>query len=139
MLPIKCKLVDFNGEEKTVIARFNYTEAEVLDMEAGRNMSISDYLKIVVDAKDKDQIYAAFKDFVLDAYGELSDDGLTFMKTPAIREKFKCSAVFNHIMMKFVTDSNSFGPDFINGVLPDMETLNKKLENNQKTAISVTA
>lgn len=125
----KVKFVDFLGVEKEVVCYFNYDEHEILTMEAGQTESVSEHLSNILGSKNKQEIMDTFSEFVLNAYGELTEDGNVLMKTPEIRQRFKCSRAYNAIIMKFMTNPDTYASKFINSVMPDMKKLSETLES----------
>ncbi|MBQ0088972.1 MAG: hypothetical protein KBT27_06540 [Prevotellaceae bacterium] len=132
MFADKVKFKDFFGVEKEVTCYFNYDEHEVLKMEAGQTESVTEKLKRIMGSKNKEEIMAAFSEFILGAYGELADDNNTLLKTPEIRRKFECSKAYNAVFMKFMTESDTYPLKFIQATMPDMKQLGEQLENAQK-------
>lgn len=124
----KVKFTDFLGVPKEVICYFNYNEQEVLTMEAGQTESVTEHLTRILGSKNKQDIMDTFSDFVLGAYGEMTDDGNVLMKTPEIRQRFKCSAAYNAIFMNFMKNPDTYATKFINSVMPDMKKLAADLE-----------
>lgn len=117
MLKKTVKYTNFNGEERTRDLYFNLTEAEAAELEASDDNSLSEKIKIIVNADDRKEIVDIFKGIILKAYGERSADGETFMKSPEISHKFECSAAFNELFMEICTDADAAAA-FVNGILP---------------------
>ena len=72
--------IDYNGKERTEDHYFNYTEAELSELEWSKNGGFSEYVKRIVQAQDMAQISAVFKKVVLESYGIKSLDGRRFQK-----------------------------------------------------------
>lgn len=116
---------DYFGEERTEDFRFNLSKAEC----AERQMKFAgggygEFLRKIVDAKDSEKIVEYFKQFLLDSYGEISQDGRRFIKSPELSKAFSETEAYSVLYMKLATD-DQFAADFVNGVLPKMDTQNK--------------
>jgi hypothetical protein len=109
--------VDFNDVTRTEILDFNFSEAELVEMEFGENDSLSASLERVVAAQDPATIIREFKRLILAAYGTRSEDGRHFVKSPDKAELFKQSGAYNALFMEFATNADSAAL-FINGVIP---------------------
>ena len=77
----------------------------------------SEYLNRIIDAKDRQTLVALFKELLLLSYGEKSDDGRSFMKSPEIAHRFECSGAYNVLFMELATNDESAAA-FANGVVP---------------------
>lgn len=108
---------NFNGEEVTEILYFNLTEAELLELELKHPGGYSDYLNRIIEAKDRATLVSIFKELILLSYGEKSDDGRTFMKSPEIAHAFECTNAYNVLFMELATNDESASA-FANGVIP---------------------
>lgn len=114
---------NFDGVEVTETAWFNFTQAEVLEMETTYPGGYGGFLQSVIDAKDQPNLVKIFKDFLLKAYGEKSPDGRFFMKEdedghPLYRKNFMYSGLYSVIYMRLSTDSE-YASKFVKGVLPE--------------------
>ena len=109
--------VDYNDEERTEKFYFNFSRAETLEYELGVNGGLSKQLELVVATRDQPKIIAFFKDFVLKAYGEKSDDGRRFVKTPEITLGFSQTEAYSNLFLELSTNAESAAA-FVNGVIP---------------------
>lgn len=108
---------DFNDVERTEDFYFNLTEAEIVELQLGTTGGMAAMMKKIVDSKDSAQIIATFKKIVLKAYGEKSDDGRRFMKTPEITRAFEETEAYSQIFMELAFDASK-AADFVNGIMP---------------------
>lgn len=69
------KYVDYNGNERTEQVHFNYTKAEIMEMEMSQSGGMAEMMQRIVDAKDTPTLFKVVKELVLGAYGEKSADG----------------------------------------------------------------
>ena len=117
MLKKTVTYTDYNGTERTEDFYFNLTKAEIMEMEMGTAGGMSEMLKKVVASQDAPTIMKVFKDLVLKAYGEKSDDGKHFVKNDKIREAFAQTEAYSEIFMELATDADA-AAKFVNGIVP---------------------
>lgn len=108
---------DWNGVKRTEDFRFNFTKAELMEMQYEQEGGMREYLQKIIDSKNQKEIMKLFKDLVLKAYGEKSDDGKHFLKSDEIREKFAATPVYSQIFMELSTNAD-IAAEFVNGVMP---------------------
>lgn len=108
---------DFDDNERTEDLFFNYTTAEVSEMELSVAGGLTALIQKIINDDDKHQIFSNFKEIVLGAYGEKSLDGKYFVKNKEIRERFKSSAAFAELILELGTDDQK-AAEFIKAVLP---------------------
>ena len=108
---------DWNGMERTEEFRFNLTKAELMEMQYEQEGGMREYLQKIIDSKNQKEIMHMFKDLVLKAYGEKSDDGKHFIKNEAVREKFASTPVYSDLFMELSTDADAAAA-FVNGIMP---------------------
>lgn len=120
MLAKKITYTDFDGIERTETFRFNLTKSELLDMELSKSGGFSAMLQEIVDSKNTEEIMKLFKEIILSSYGEKSDDGRYFKKSPEIAEQFSQSAAFDALYLELMTDAGK-AADFIRDIMSDPE------------------
>ena len=108
---------DFDGQKRVEDFWFNFTEAELTEMEMSLNGGLSQLLQKIIDEKDNRQLIEYFKKLVIGAYGEKSLDGRHFRKSEELRRDFECSAAYSKIFMELATDEKA-AADFVNGIIP---------------------
>lgn len=108
---------DFDGNSRTEDHYFNFTEAEVTEMELSLNGGLSQLLEKILQENDQKQIIEYFKKIVLMAYGKKSLDGRQFAKNDEIREEFASSAAYSEIFMELATDADAASA-FVKGIMP---------------------
>lgn len=117
---------DFYGEERTEEFHFHLSKAECAEKQmkyAGGGYA--EFLKRIVDAKNQETIVDLFKQFILDAYGEISQDGRRFVKSPELSKAFSETEAFSILYMKLATD-DEYAAKFVNGVIPKPDEVTKK-------------
>ena len=108
---------DFNGTERTETFYFNFTKAEILDMETGITGGLSGMIQKIIDTKDVPTIMATFKKLVIDSYGEKSADGRRFIKSKEVKDAFTETEAYSQIYMELSTNAEMAGI-FANGIIP---------------------
>ena len=120
---------DFNGDQKTKDYYFNFTEAELAELELSVDGGLSTLLEKIIHEQDRRELIGYFKKLVLMAYGEKSADGELFIKNEEVRSKFESSAAYAALFMEFATNATA-AAEFVNGVLP--KSVRKNLEEENK-------
>jgi hypothetical protein len=108
---------DFNGETVSEDFFFHLSKAELVELELSHKGGLSESLKRIIDAEDGKGIIAEFKNIILSAYGQRSDDGKRFVKNQQLRDEFESSEAYSTLFMELVTNTDS-AIEFINGVIP---------------------
>lgn len=128
MLKKTIPYTDYNGNDRTEDFYFNLSETEITEMELSIEGGFTDYIQRIVKAKDAPSLIKNFKEIVLKAYGEKSQDGRRFVKSPELSEAFSQTEAFNKLFMELVMDDGA-AADFINGIIPD--SLREKAKEKQ--------
>ncbi len=118
MLAKKITYTNFNGEEVTETFYFNLTRAEVSEMQVNHPGGYSEYLERIVESKDTKEIVDAFTTFILDSYGEKSDDGRFFDKSEEMKKRFHTSEAYSVLLMEMLEDPDK-AANFITSILPE--------------------
>lgn len=108
---------DYNGVERTEDFYFNFTKAEILEMEMGTTGGLAEMIDKIVKTKDGAAIIRLFKDLVLKAYGVKSADGRRFIKNDEVRDDFAQTEAYSIIFMELATNADA-AAKFVNGVVP---------------------
>ncbi len=134
MLKREITYEDFNGESATDIFYFNISKPELIEMDVEHEEGMGAWLKRVVATKDHKSLLKEFKELVLLAYGQKSDDGKRFVKSDQIREEFSQTAAYQELFMELATNDGA-AAEFLIGALPkDMTTA---LEQSIETTTAV--
>jgi hypothetical protein len=108
---------DFNGEKVSEDFFFHLSKAELVELELSHQGGLSASLQRIVEAEDGKGIVAEFKNIILSAYGQRSEDGKRFIKNQQLREEFESTEAYSALFMELVTDTDA-AVEFINGVIP---------------------
>lgn len=109
---------DYNGIERKEDFYFNLTKAEIMEMEMTTTGGMAEMIQRIVDAQDAPAIIKIFKDLVLKAYGEKSDDGKRFVKSKEISEAFAQTEAYSQLFMELATDADA-ASKFVNAIVPN--------------------
>ena len=109
---------DYNGVERTETFYFNLSQAELIDMQlGGKDELYSKKLQKMIDNHDAAAIVATIKEFVLKSYGEKTDDGKRFIKSPEISEAFMQTEAYSQLITELLSD-DAKSSEFILGIMP---------------------
>ena len=120
MLKKRMTYTNFDGVEVTEDFYFNLTKAEIAEMQMVSG-GISTYIRKIVDAKDSKQIVAVFKELILKAYGEKSEDGRRFMKSPEISANFAATEAYSDLFIELSSDADK-AAEFFNAIVPQTKS-----------------
>jgi hypothetical protein len=129
MLKKTIKYVDYNGIERTEDFYFNLSKSEIAEMELSIPGGFSEMIKKIVAAQDAPSIMKIFKDLILKAYGEKSQDGKRFIKSDELSKEFSQTEAYSELFIELASNSD-FASEFINGIVPPVQNTNKSLPNN---------
>jgi len=108
---------NFDNETVTEDFYFNMTKAELVELELSERGGLGDTLKAIVDSKDGAKIIEYFKKIILLSYGERSEDGRRFVKSPELAETFSHTEAYSELFMALATDAN-MAAAFVAGIMP---------------------
>ena len=117
MLKKTITYTDYNGITRTEDFYFNLTKAEIMEMQLSTNGGLDVMIKKIIDSQDAPSIIKIFKELILKAYGEKSDDGKRFMKSEEISQAFAQTEAYSELFMELATDDKA-AADFVNGIVP---------------------
>lgn len=110
---------DFGGNDKSETLRFDLTQEEMLDIRDEDPSFDPANLYRVADEKDVQMMYKIMRKLILHAYGEVSEDGRYFRKSPQIMNDFAHSAMYRALLEKILNDeSGDMFNEFILNVFP---------------------
>lgn len=117
MLKKTITYTNYNDEQKTGDFYFNLKKSELIDMQYSTPKGFMEYLDRITKTEDQVEIWRTFRDIVLKAYGEKSDDGERFIKTPDRAKAFEETEAFSELIYELMSSSTA-AADFINGIMP---------------------
>lgn len=117
MLKKTITYTDYNGNERVEDFYFNFTEAELAEMQLTTEGGLVEMVEKIVQAKDQPAIIRLFKELILKAYGVKSDDGRRFIKNSEVRDSFAQTEAYSILFMELGTDADKAAA-FVNGIIP---------------------
>lgn len=117
MLKKTIKYTNYDGVEREKDFFFNLKKSELVDLQYKTSKGFITYIEEITKAGDTSELWKAFRDIVLMAYGEKSDDGERFMKSPEISKAFEETEAFSVLIMELI-EKEGAASDFINGIMP---------------------
>lgn len=134
MIKKTIKYNDYNGVEREDAFFFNLTKAEITEMSLSVDGGLYEKIKAIIEAKNTPEIIKLFKELILKAYGEKSEDGKRFRKTDVngqpLSTAFSETEAYSTLFMELATD-DAKAAEFVNGIMPadiDKEELKKAAE-----------
>lgn len=133
MIKQEVTYTDFMGTKRTEEFYFNISMTETINWQNSEDGGIAEKLRKIINASDVREITAVFEDFLLMSYGEIADDGRTFVKVDPdghrLADRFKQTAAYQALYANLMFDQKAV-ENFINGVV-DPE-LAKRIESLEK-------
>lgn len=125
------KYTNFKGEEKTKELTFHLTEQELMDLQLTTEGGLDQLINKAVETKDAGTMLKIFKELILKSYGEISEDGDSFVKSKEKSEAFSMTAAYNKLITDMLIDDTEASA-FITGIIPDLEELKARAEAKGK-------
>lgn len=108
---------DYDGNERTEDFYFNLTKAEILETQLSINGGLEKMVQKIINTQDSAAMIKLFKDLVLLAYGEKSEDGRRFIKSKEVKDNFSETEAYSEIFVELATDDKAAAA-FMNGIIP---------------------
>ena len=119
MLKKTITYTDYNGEKRTEDFYFNLSRAEVIEMNFTETGSLRQFLDKIIKENNQKKLYELFKEVIMRAYGEKTEDGKRFVKSREMSEAFTQTEAFSELVMEFFNSPNATAAsDFINAIIP---------------------
>lgn len=123
---------DYNGNTRTEDLYFFLSKSELMQIELSTPGGFAKKLENIVQNHDGKEITETFREIILSAYGEKSDDGRSFVKKRngvKLSEAFEQTEAFNQLFTELLLDPNKAAA-FINGIMP--KDLMEDAKNNKE-------
>lgn len=131
---------DYNGVSITEDFYFNLNQAEIVEMQMSTEGGFAERINRIIAAHNEPELIKIFKDLVLQAYGEKSDDNKTFVKVNdagvPVSRRFSQTEAYSQLFMKLATNTEA-AIKFINGIIPADAA--KELEKNKELQLLASA
>lgn len=130
MLAKTITFTDYNGTERTETFYFNLSKVELVKLES-ENEGLTEQLKSIAENPDPKKIIAIFEMLIEKSVGIKSDDGIRFMKSKEITEKFMQSPAYDALFVELL-GNQELASDFMTGLIPsDLAAKAKEEEQKQ--------
>ena len=108
---------DFDGNILSEVFYFNLTKSEILNLEASYENGLKAEIEKIVEAANTKQLIDQFQKLILMSYGEKSEDGKRFIKSPEATKAFEQSAAYDVLFIELATN-DKLAADFMLGIMP---------------------
>lgn len=111
---------DYDGNTRTEDLYFFISKSELMEMELTTPGGLAKRLESITKAQNGAEITKVFKDIILKAYGEKSDDGRSFIKKRngvSLAEEFEQTPAYDALFTELLLDPDK-AAIFINSILP---------------------
>lgn len=135
MLKETRKYVDFDGVEREEDFYFNFTKAELMQMELSVKGGFHSYIEQIVKAKDETELIRLFKELLEKSYGVKSPDGRKFIKNAQVLDDFTQTEAYSDLFMELATDADK-AAKFVNGIFPAALQAEVEKERARQNVIS---
>ena len=124
---------DYDDNQRTEDFYFNYSEAELADLQFSVSGGLAGMIDKIIKTNDTPKLVELFRELIQKAYGEKSNDGRRFMKSPELTKEFTETVAYSQIYMRLATDSKA-AQEFINKVVP--KSMKDKMQQaNQQNVV----
>lgn len=124
---------DYDDNQRTEDFYFNYSEAELADLQFSVSGGLAGMINKIIKTNDMPKLVELFRELIQKAYGEKSNDGRRFMKSPELTKEFTETVAYSQIYMRLATDSKA-AQEFINKVVP--KSMKDKMQQaNQQNVV----
>ena len=124
---------DYDDNQRTEDFYFNYSEAELADLQFSVSGGLAGMINKIIKTNDMPKLVELFRELIQKAYGEKSNDGRRFMKSPELTKEFTETVAYSQIYMRLATDSKA-AQEFINKVIP--KSMKDKMQQaNQQNVV----
>ena len=120
---------NYNGENVKEDCYFNFSKADLLEMQWSDDEGLDKVLERIVKEKRPSVLMPLLKEMILKSYGIKSEDGRRFIKSDELSEEFSQTPAFSELLVRLCTDAE-FSANFVNNIIPkNMEDETKEPEN----------
>ena len=108
---------DYNNFKRTEVFYFNFTKAEIVDLEWRTPGGLENYFTNIMRKLDGQGLADAFKLLIQKSYGVKDPEGRRFIKNQAVLVNFTQTEAYSDLYIQLASDSD-FASKFINGIFP---------------------
>lgn len=117
MLKKTITYTDYNGVSRTEDFYFNLSKAELMTLEMSVKGGWTESVKKIVSSPDQQAIFQLVREIFLRSYGEKSEDGKRFIKSPELAEAFSQTEAYSQLFLELMQDADKL-TNFISGIIP---------------------
>ena len=88
-------------------------------------------LQKIIRTEDIKKIGDIVDDFIKSSYGEKSEDGKRFVKSPELSEAFAQTEAYSELFIELMSDEGANLAKFVNGIIPQQIAAEVAKLNNQ--------
>lgn len=137
MLKQTITYTDLGGRIRTEDFYFHMDLLEIIEMEISVEGGITNHIDKLIKTENGPKAYLIFKDLILNAYGEKSDDDRRFIKVTdegvVLRRHFEQCPACSDMIVGFIQDSDA-GAAFVNALLPKDQIEKAEVEAAKRQA-----
>lgn len=124
---------DYDDNQRTEDFYFNYSKAELADLQFSVAGGLAGMIDKIIKTNDIPELVKLFRELIQKAYGQKSNDGRRFIKSPELTKEFTETVAYSQIYMRLATDSKA-AQEFINKVVP--KSMKDKMQQaNQQNVV----
>ena len=128
MIKQTIKFKNLEGKEVERDFYFHIKKDQLIKLEIAHDGQFKEWLVNLIGSGKGRLIMDAFEDIVKMAYGEKTDDGLSFLQSRERSEWFMGTDAYTEFFMRLVTEAD-FAANFVNGIMPsDLDQAAARLE-----------
>lgn len=101
------KFKDYFGTDREDVFDFNLSDSEIIELEKEYDGSITQMLETLSDKAKQNEIVNVMKRIILQSYGKISEDGIRFEKSDAIRDSFYQTEAYSNLFMELTHNDNA--------------------------------
>lgn len=109
--------IDFDGNEVEETLYFNLSKVDIAKLQVKGDGKFIDQLKSWLKEKKLENVFDFFYNLTLDAYGQKSEDGKRFVRTPEMRKEFEQSRAFDEFFAEVISTEEKM-TNFVRAIVP---------------------
>lgn len=108
---------DYDGNERNEDFYFHLSKTELTEMNYSTPGGFKKTIEKIIKENDLGKQIQTFKEVLMKAYGEKSEDGRLFVKNKEVLDRFTQTEAFSDYFMMLATDDKEAAA-FIKGIMP---------------------
>lgn len=118
MFKYECTYKNYFGEERTETVYFQLSRPEVLEFTLSLPGGAIAGAQRLIESHDHATMFTKYQEIIAKAYGEISQDGRRFIKSPELSKEFMETPIYEQMFDKMISDEK-FMKDFILNCVPE--------------------